>query len=215
MPPESINDIFVTRLKDLLSVNHMTYSELAQKIGVSKSTVSMWVSKKSMPRMDLLEKIANVFAVAPDDLLKSSLTLGERIHNTRIERCMSLHELSERTGLSKFSIQRYEAGDSNISLEKLEKIADALNISTKELLGIAVTTYEPKSTLAAHFDGDEYTEEELNEIRQFAEFIKSKRRAAPPDQDEPETLNAANDRGATPEEKKNADDIMHDPDEWE
>ena len=214
MPPESINDIFVTRLKDLLSVNHMTYSELAQKIGVSKSTVSMWVSKKSMPRMDLLEKIANVFAVAPDDLLKSSLTLGERIHNTRIERCMSLHELSERTGLSKFSIQRYEAGDSNISLEKLEKIADALNISTKELLGIAVT-YEPKSTLAAHFDGDEYTEEELNEIRQFAEFIKSKRRAAPPDREEPEALNAANDRGATPEEKKNADDIMHNPDEWE
>ena len=39
--------------------------------------------------------------------------------------------------------------------------------------------------------------------------------AAPPDRDEPEALNAANDRGATPEEKKNADDIMHNPDEWE
>ena len=38
---------------------------------------------------------------------------------------------------------------------------------------------------------------------------------APPDRDEPEALNAANDRGATPEEKKNADDIMHNPDEWE
>lgn len=37
----------------------------------------------------------------------------------------------------------------------------------------------------------------------------------PPDRDEPEALNAANDRGATPEEKKNADDIMHNPDEWE
>lgn len=30
-----------------------------------------------------------------------------------------------------------------------------------------------------------------------------------------DALNAANDRGATPEEKKNADDIMHNPDEWE
>lgn len=29
--------------------------------------------------------------------------------------------------------------------------------------------------LAAHFDGDEYTEEELDEIRQFAQFVKSKR----------------------------------------
>lgn len=214
MPQESINDIFVTRLKNLLSVNHMTYSELAQKIGVNKSTVSMWVSKKSMPRMDLLEKIANVFGVTPDDLLKSSLTLGERIHNMRIEHGMSLYELSKRTGLSMLSIRRYEDGDSDISLKKIEKIADALNVSAKELLGITVT-YEPESTLAAHFDGDEYTEEELNEIRQFAEFIKSKRKTAPPDRDEPEALNAANDRGATPEEKKNADDIMHNPDEWE
>ena len=32
------------------------------------------------------------------------------------------------------------------------------------------------STLAAHFSGDEYTESELNEIRQFAEFVKNKRK---------------------------------------
>lgn len=30
-------------------------------------------------------------------------------------------------------------------------------------------------TIAAHFNGDEYTEEELEQIRQFAEFVKSKR----------------------------------------
>lgn len=32
------------------------------------------------------------------------------------------------------------------------------------------------STIAAHFDGDEYTEDELDEIRQFAEFVKNKRK---------------------------------------
>lgn len=31
-------------------------------------------------------------------------------------------------------------------------------------------------TLAAHFNGDEYTKEELEEIRKFAEFVKSKRK---------------------------------------
>ena len=31
------------------------------------------------------------------------------------------------------------------------------------------------TTIAAHFDGDEYTEEELEQIRQFAEFVKSQR----------------------------------------
>ena len=31
-------------------------------------------------------------------------------------------------------------------------------------------------TLAAHFDGDEYTDEELEEIKCFAEYVKSKRK---------------------------------------
>lgn len=34
-----------------------------------------------------------------------------------------------------------------------------------------------RHTLAAHFDGDEYTEDELDEIRQFAEFVKTKRQS--------------------------------------
>lgn len=32
-------------------------------------------------------------------------------------------------------------------------------------------------TIAAHFDGTEYTEEELDEIRQFAEFVKNRRKS--------------------------------------
>lgn len=36
---------------------------------------------------------------------------------------------------------------------------------------------ESVHSLAAHFDGDEYTESELNEIRQFAEFVKNKRKS--------------------------------------
>ena len=35
-------------------------------------------------------------------------------------------------------------------------------------------TYQP-ITLAAHFDGDEYTDDEMDEIKQFAEFVKGKR----------------------------------------
>ena len=32
------------------------------------------------------------------------------------------------------------------------------------------------NTIAAHFDGSEFTEDELDEIRQFAEFVKNKRK---------------------------------------
>ena len=35
---------------------------------------------------------------------------------------------------------------------------------------------EDTDTLAAHFDGNEYSKEELEEIRQFAEFVKNRRK---------------------------------------
>ena len=40
---------------------------------------------------------------------------------------------------------------------------------------LADDEHDEPTTLAAHFDGDEYTESELDEIRQFAEFVKNKR----------------------------------------
>lgn len=231
MLQENINDIFVIRLKNLLSENCMTYSELAQKIGVSKSAISMWVSKKSMPRMDLLKKIADVFSVTPDDLLKQNFTFGENLKIIREQKGLSQSELGERLGVRQQTVAQYEKAEEQPKMKTIRRLASALNVPLYKLVtnwkefssdefcedfaSSSVRRNEPESTLAAHFDGEEYTEEELNEIRQFAAFVKSKRNAAAPDQDEPEALNAANDRGATPEEKKNADDIMHDPDEWE
>ena len=56
------------------------------------------------------------------------------------------------------------------------KICNALGISADELeKKVADNNYKP-TTIAAHFDGDEYTEDELDEIRQFAEFVKNKRK---------------------------------------
>ena len=52
------------------------------------------------------------------------------------------------------------------------KIADILDTSADELLGI---NDEPQ-TIATNFDGDEYTEEELSKIKEFAQFVKSSRK---------------------------------------
>ena len=56
------------------------------------------------------------------------------------------------------------------------KICNALGISADELEKmVADQNYQP-TTLAAHFDGEEYTESELEEIKNFAEYIKTKRK---------------------------------------
>ena len=56
------------------------------------------------------------------------------------------------------------------------KICNALGITADELEKmVADDTYQP-TTLAAHFDGDEYTEAELDKIKEYAAFIKSTRK---------------------------------------
>ena len=98
-----------------------------------------------------------------------------RMKSRREELNMSYQTLSEKVGISKSTLQRYETGYiKNMPVDKLEDIAKALDISHSYLMGWD----EPAkpTTLAAHFDGDEYTEDELKEIRQFAEFEKEKRK---------------------------------------
>lgn len=56
------------------------------------------------------------------------------------------------------------------------KICNALGISADELEKMVVDQDYQPTTLAAHFDGEEYTESELEEIKNFAEYVKTKRK---------------------------------------
>lgn len=67
----------------------------------------------------------------------------------------------------------FKRGIRKASIDNIIKICDFLNISVDALIEGVV---EPKSsqphTRAAHFDGTEYTEEQLDRIEAFAKFIK-------------------------------------------
>ena len=80
--------------------------------------------------------------------------------------------MAESIGVAKSTYSLYESGNREPNVQTIKKIADVLNVSADELLGLN----EEPLTIAAHFDGDEYTEEELDEIKQFAEFVKAKRK---------------------------------------
>ncbi len=92
----------------------------------------------------------------------------------RASKSVTQDELAKALNISRSAIGMYEKGDREPDYETLEAIADYFNVSIDYLLGRESKTIrlvEP-TTIAAHFDGDEYTEEQLNRIRQFAEFIK-------------------------------------------
>ena len=102
--------------------------------------------------------------------------MGEKFNeNLKIARernGLSQKDIAEGIGVAKSTYSLYESGNREPNVQTIKKIADILNVSADELLGI---DDEPQ-TIAAHFDGNEYTEEELDEIKKFAEFVKSKRK---------------------------------------
>lgn len=96
----------------------------------------------------------------------------------RTSKNVTQDELAKALNISRSAVGMYEKGDREPDYETLETIADYFNVSIDYLLGRESKTVRlvDPATIAAHFDGDEYTEDELEEIRQFAEFVKNKRK---------------------------------------
>lgn len=97
---------------------------------------------------------------------------NENLKNARLQKGLSQKELAAEIGVAKSTYSLYESGKREPNVQTIKKISDTLNVSADELLGIN----DEQVTMAAHFNGNEYTEEELDEIKAFAEFVKSKRK---------------------------------------
>ena len=96
----------------------------------------------------------------------------------RTEKAMSQQDLADALGISKSAINMYGRGERQPNFETLESIADYFNVDIDYLLGRTNKTTKiiNPNTMAAHFDGDEYTEDELDRIKEFAAFVKSSRK---------------------------------------
>ena len=67
--------VFANILKTLRTDKHLSQQELATRLGISKSAVSMYEQGRREPDFDILNKIADIFQVDADYLLgRSSLS---------------------------------------------------------------------------------------------------------------------------------------------
>ena len=99
--------------------------------------------------------------------------LTEKLDMLMKDRNINKAELSRASGVPYTTIDGfYKKGSDNAKLSTLKKLCNYFGCTLDYLADDSVA--EQTTTLAAHFDGDEYTEEELEEIRQFAEFVKNR-----------------------------------------
>lgn len=101
-------------------------------------------------------------------------TIAKNLLYYRKKNKITQKELADQLGVKHNAISAWENGVNSIDIDTLFRICKIFGVTVNDMYGMNDTS--SSTTLAAHFDGDEYTESELDEIRQFAEFVKNKRK---------------------------------------
>ncbi|MDO3680398.1 helix-turn-helix domain-containing protein [Paenibacillus ehimensis] len=104
--------------------------------------------------------------------------LGDKIKELRVNRGLSQDELAEKlnknygTTINKGMISKWENDLTEPKLETARILALFFNVTLDELIGL----HNDIQTIAAHKEGEDWTEEELETIRKFKDFVRSQRK---------------------------------------
>lgn len=91
--------VIVTNIKRLLEANNMTQSELANKIGIAKSTMSDYLNYRAKPGSGVLEKMAAVFGVTKSDIDTTYKNVIPEIINGKLVLTPTPNNLNEELSL--------------------------------------------------------------------------------------------------------------------
>jgi len=180
----------VENIRFLCNQHGVSIPKLGTELGFGNGAIYNW--DKSSPSIDKVQKIAYYFGVTADFIIGG--------FDKEIEQV--IRELSEESNGKlyfpkhvaeiidkKFEPLKKEYYDVPLDLEPIELIGllDNFPVTTefkKDLLDVLRNIKASLSlqkdrgieTIAAHHDGEDWTDEELEDIKKFKEFLKSKRK---------------------------------------
>ena len=85
MPDSAARMAFPKILRMYMDRNHMNQTDIANKLHVSKQTVSEWINGKKFPRVDKMQQLADLFGVLMSDMYTPSATLKESAFSMRLD----------------------------------------------------------------------------------------------------------------------------------
>ncbi|SDM15692.1 helix-turn-helix transcriptional regulator [Sediminibacillus halophilus] len=100
------------------------------------------------------------------------MAIKENMKKLRERYDLTQQELAEIAKVTNKAVWAWENGLSEPRMGAIERIANHFNLKKSQL--IEEGGLEEVETIAAHHD-DDWTEEELEEIEKFKEYIRSKR----------------------------------------
>ncbi len=162
----------------------ITQQELAKKLGTTPQNLSQYEKGKRQPKKETLEKIADALDVNVWDLYDDyELPLFDDNQEIEFSNSFLHRQLQLKIKLLnqyKKALEHVETELGYLNAEKsdlnhrISILSDEIS-ELKEALPKSAESQEP-TTIAAHFDGDKYTDDEMDEIKQFTESVKSKRK---------------------------------------
>ncbi|MBK5077663.1 helix-turn-helix transcriptional regulator [Lactococcus lactis] len=139
---------FSERLKNLRLENGYTQKELAQILGIAYQGIQKYEKGVTKPRLARLEELAILFDVSisyllgetdvrTSSMLNNTADFSKRIKALRIEAGYTQKELAEKLGMTNSGYSSYgsEIRPTFPRTERLEKLAEVLNVSVSYLLG--------------------------------------------------------------------------------
>ncbi|WP_426201721.1 helix-turn-helix transcriptional regulator [Paenibacillus sp. Dod16] len=105
--------------------------------------------------------------------------ISENIKMLREKFDLTQQDLADIAGVTNKAVSAWENGLKEPRMGAIEKIATHFNIKKSNIIeegGMENLAQDIPFTIAAHFDGENFTEEELKEIMEYAKYIKSRRK---------------------------------------
>ena len=105
------------------------------------------------------------------------------LKNIREKLNLNKREMADKVGYAYTTYIGYEAGTRDINSEILKDLAIKLQCSADYILGVKeiedfeknISIISEGDTIAAHLEGEGLTKDEIDDITQYIEFIKSKK----------------------------------------
>jgi transcriptional regulator with XRE-family HTH domain len=120
--PDNAREIFVRNLRYLMNARGISQADICRELGMSSTTVSDWCTGKKYPRVDAMQRLADLLGV-----MFSTLTTEGGIQNFEDQqRIEALHQ-NPRLGLLFDHTMKMKSADVDFMIQMAERIVKELD----------------------------------------------------------------------------------------
>ena len=180
------------RIKNIRQKKKITQKQLADALNVSQTAIALWESGQRGVSLELIDDLAELLSVSAGYLLFGDVDVDDKdelehplaglnVAPEEVTERDNSKTLSDSINIPQLTSKLYSqlfAGSNAILEEILEETLkkeqlEEFNRKVRERLP---SDFGMPNNNSVRFDRTEYTEDELKEIQNFAEFVKSKRK---------------------------------------